>query len=283
MYELLLTPFWDQKGWNAFKPEVEQLANSLCDYSDLLRKQQLRMKAVRAFPAPVRTLSDCFSVKFLKKSWTSNPLYGELNSDVLKVSAYHSFLLCKYLPEDKNRKYTYMCNLSENILQKCLLITDRLSNNVGNAYFFIPVQDADSEDARLEKSQSALEEIKKALPENHTQEIRRTLFKRFGRISNHVKPYSLRYVCWALTGDRSAPAHANEVDIERRVVRMVEMEDLDIVPDLRVHNVDRKAVFDPFLSACKQALDEKFVLAVDDRRHDDIQYKVSVVFVPNLW
>ena len=74
------------KGWNTFKPEVEQLASSLRGNSDLLQKQQLRMKAVHAFPAPVWTLSDGLSVKVLRKSRTSNPLYGELNSDVLKVS-----------------------------------------------------------------------------------------------------------------------------------------------------------------------------------------------------
>ena len=126
---------WDQKGWNVFKPEVELIANSLRSYSNLLRKQQLRMKAVHASPAPVRTLSDRLSVKFLRKRSTSDPLYGELNSDVLKVSPCQCLSLCKYLPEDKYRRYTYISNLSENILQECLLITDSPDNNVGNAYF----------------------------------------------------------------------------------------------------------------------------------------------------
>ena len=51
-----------------------------------------------------------------------------------------------------------------------------------------------------------------------------------------------------LTGDCSAPAHATEADIDRRVNQMVEMEDPDIVPDMIVHNGGRKAVFDPLWS-----------------------------------
>lgn len=144
LYELLLAPYWDQMGWNVFKPEVEQVADSLRSYSDLLRKQQLRMKVAHASPTPVRTLSDRLSVKFLKKSRTNDPLYGELNTDVLKVPPYQILSLCKYLPEDKHGRYTYISNLSENLLQECILITDSPGNNVGNAYFLIPVQDADS-------------------------------------------------------------------------------------------------------------------------------------------
>ena len=67
LYELLFTPFWDQKCWNAFMAEVEQLAYSVNGYSDLLQKQQLRMKAVHACPAPVWKLSDGLSVKSLKR------------------------------------------------------------------------------------------------------------------------------------------------------------------------------------------------------------------------
>ena len=98
-----------------------------------------------------------------------------------------------------------------------------------------------------------------------------------------MKPYDLRYVYIALTGDCSAPAHATEVEIDRRVVQMVEMEDPDIVPDLRVHNGGRKAVFHPFWSACKQVLEKKLGLAVDDRCHDDVQHMASVVSVRDLW
>jgi len=222
------------------------------------------------------------NVKFLK-SRTNDPLYGELNTDVLKVPPYQFLSLCKYLPEDKHGIYTYISNLSENLLQECILITDSPGNNVGHAYFLIPVQDADSEDARREKSQSALEEIKKELPEYHTREIRRALFEKFGRISSHVKPYALRYVYRALTSDCSAPAYAAEAEVDRRVLQIVEMEDPDIVPDLRVHNAGRKAIFDAFWSACEQVLQEQLGLAVDDDRHGDVQHMACVVSVRDLW
>lgn len=58
-----------------------------------------------------------------------------------------------------------------------------------------------------------------------------------------MKPYALLYVYRALTGDCSAPAYAAEAEVDRRVLQTVEMKDPDIVPDLRVHNAGRKAIF----------------------------------------
>ena len=57
----------------------------------------------------------------------------------------------------------------------------------------------------------------------------------------------------------------------------------DIVTDLRVHNGCRKAVFDPFWSACKQVLEEKLGLVVDNCGHDDVQHMASVVSILDLW
>ena len=108
--------------------------------------------------------------------------------------------------------------------------------------------------------------------------MRRSLFEKFDRISRHVKPFALRYVYRALTDDQSAPRNADEADIDNRTLQVVEMEDTDIVPDMRVHNAGRKGIFDEFWKACEQILSEKLGFAVDDRRHNDKTKPIRVNF-----
>ena len=61
-----------------------------------------------------------------------------------------------------------------------------------------------------------------------------------------MKPYILHYVYRALTGDCSAPAYETEAEVDRRVIQGEDMEEPDIVPDLRVHNAGWKACLDDF-------------------------------------
>ena len=63
----------------------------------------------------------------------------------------------------------------------------------------------------------------------------------------------------------------------------IDMEDVDIIPDLRTHNKGRKKSFDAFWSACEQVLNKEIGLAVDDRRHDLVSHVASAVSVRDLW
>ena len=55
--------------------------------------------------------------------------------------------------------------------------------------------------------------------------------------------------------------------IDRHVQQLIEMEDPDIVVDLRVHNEGRKEIYDAFWRECQKFLEESVGTAVDDRRH----------------
>ena len=44
----------------------------------------------------------------------------------------------------------------------------------------------------------------------------------------------------------------------------IDMEDVDIVPDLCAHNQGRKKSYDTFWLACEQVLNEEVSLAVED-------------------
>lgn len=64
--------------------------------------------------------------------------------------------------------------------------------------------------------------------------------------------YTLCCVYRAVTGDHLVPPYAAKAEVDRRILQMVEMEDPDLVPDMRVLNTGRKAIFfDPFKCDCK--------------------------------
>ena len=63
----------------------------------------------------------------------------------------------------------------------------------------------------------------------------------------------------------------------------IDMEDVDIITDLRTHNKGRQKSFEVFWSACEQVLNEEIGLAVDDRRHDLVSHVASAVSVRDLW
>ena len=76
--------------------------------------------------------------------------------------------------------------------------------------------------------------------------MRRALLDKFGRVSSSIKPAILRALYRELTHDASAPSNMDEAEIDERVKLVLEMEDPDIVIDLRHLNSRRKGQYDTF-------------------------------------
>lgn len=71
------------------------------------------------------------------------------------------------------------------------------------------------------------------LPPIHTHAMRKVLFTKFGRLSPNVK---LRYLYSELNGDHSAADTTDQAEIDAFVCQIIELEDCDIIPDLRTLN-----------------------------------------------
>ena len=69
-----------------------------------------------------------------------------------------------------------------------------------------------------------------------------------------------------ILGDGSAGRNADESGIDKRIQEAVEMEDLDILVDLRHQNVNGSDKYGVFWAKCKSFLDE--CTAVQERSHD---------------
>ena len=73
-------------------------------------------------------------------------------------------------------------------------------SSIGNLVFMWRVPQQIGPLQGLETSQSTIEAVKEVLPVYHTRAMRSDMFKKFGRVSQLVKPAVLRFFYKSLTG-----------------------------------------------------------------------------------
>ena len=83
-------------------------------------------------------------------------------------------------------------------------------------------------------------------------------------------------------GDASAASTLSEAEVDKRVKLYVDMEDPDIVMDLRELQRGKASKFDIFWDECAKFLQEEVGLAVDDRRHSQVTHIARALSVRDL-
>ena len=130
--------------------------------------------------------------------------------------------------------------------------------------------------------QQTIEKAKAEIPIFHTQAMKTALASKFGRVSASMKPVILCALYRELKNDASAPKNLQETEIDEGMRMILEIEDADIVVDLRHLNSGRKTCYDVFWSECKKFLDEVIESHVDDRRHGSVTHLAKAISVRDL-
>ena len=112
--------------------------------------------------------------------------------------------------------------------------------------------------------------------------MKAALSSKFGRVTPNIKPAILRALYRELTNDASAPTNLHEAEIDERMKMILEMEDADIVLDLRHLNSGRKSQYDVFWSECKKFSKEEVGSAVNDWRHGSVTHLAKAISVRDL-
>lgn len=108
-----------------------------------------------------------------------------------------------------------------------------------------------------------VETFKQNLHAYHTRGMRKALFTKFGRIAPSVKSAVLRFFYRELTGDASASAHPLQASVDSRIKQFIEMEDPDIVCDLRTLNSSSdRTKYDRFWEECEALLNDEVQLTI---------------------
>ena len=120
--------------------------------------------------------------------------------------------------------------MSENIT----LRTYSHGNNIGSLHFVWKVLDSTDD-----MTESQLTD-KRRNTCFHTRAMKVTLSSKFGRVTPNMKPAILCALYRELTNEASAPVNLHETEIDERMKMILEMDEADIVLDLRHLNSEKK-------------------------------------------
>ena len=143
------------------------------------------------------------------------------------------------------------------------------------------------------------------------------MLKKFGRITSGIKPAVLRYFYKDLTGKykfnnhcefvlfliilfsfslrlkslfllhvlhtgESTSSNLDQLEIDKRVGELIDMEDSDIVFDLRALNGKEHSQYDTFWFECHKFLNDDVTDAVDDQHHGTITHLAHALSIRNF-
>lgn len=193
--------YWGRDGWKVLKPDVEQLAKSLDDYSNYLQRSCKRVMTNQSSPSPVREISDHLSFQFLPIDPTI-PVperLKELLSKLEQLPDLESVSVEQFSPSSAKEKYQYLQTLKSHGLPfPTALLTYSHGNNIGSFNFIWRVKS--TSESTFSDCQSVIESVKKNIPTYHTRAMRRELFSLFGRLTSSVKPAVMRHIYRTITG-----------------------------------------------------------------------------------
>ncbi len=280
LFEVLQAGYLNRTKWNKLKCDLEALALSLDHYSKELRQKNKSMKLVHASNSPWRTLSDGIDVFYITPDSSTTVLSKKIQAieDKLIEKGPYCFIdLSELSPSDPKKKYMFIKTLKLGLRVPAMLLVHSTGNNYGNTHFAWQVPDASLEEA-IQNSQVVIEDIKTSLPVFHSRHMRKEFVNKFGTVSS-VKPAILRYFYQDLTGDFSGSETASQSELDGRVKQMFELEDPDIVTDLRHLNTGGQGQYDVFWEECSKFLEESVGTAVDDRRHTNVTHIATAISV----
>ena len=270
--------YWAIPAWHTFRDDVESLARSLSGYADYLGKKNKQMKFLHSQLQPVRTVGDNLQFQYLPSASVVLPDFEELERALKAKNQFQSLQLESLCPQNSSKRYELLKKLKNICLPfPTAMLTYSHGNNVGSSNFLWCVPD--KSDSTFSSCQGVIESVKEMLPVYKTRAMRSAAFNKFGRLSSNLTPIAFRYFYKDLTGDHSAPANLDQAEIEKRVRLLVDMEDADVVLDLRHLNSGRKSMYDAFWDESSKFIQDSIGQAVDDRRHQQVTHLATAISV----
>lgn len=258
--------FMRSEAWALIQESLLQLAVNLRKYVTYLEHQKEKASERHEKKSFLETYSSYSPFQIFNPTLSTKPSllaqYKSLSDALLVAEEYKPVFLNKFAPVEPWRKYKYLKGLSLPMRVVKFTYTSAQMNMV--FIWKVPVT-ATSEDI-LNKSTTIRDELQKDIPKYHTRAMRSDFILSFGRVTG-TKSGILREAYRRLTGDKSAPENENSLKIEERVSEMLDMQDPDLVWDLRNNNRSEEH-YQVFLEECQQYIEGVVETSVDDRRHD---------------
>ena len=274
VFHLTSSSYMKSIEWTKIREILLRLADNMRRYADFLtcKKAKVQQNHSRVFSDDTKSQ---FQVQ--KPSVTTNPTlrarYRAISEKCLTAANYEVISLDEFSPvNDRRRKHDYL----QHLVVPVRYVQYTHSTGYINLNFMWKVPENEQVEQILDRSTKVRDELIKNIPKYHTRAMRREFITSFGRVLD-CKSAVLREMYRRLTGDSFASRTTEEATIDKRVQDMLDLEDPDIICDLRVLNSGRPEQYDAFLNECKAYIDSTVDTAVDERRHDQVQQNEAIV------
>ena len=199
-------------------------------------------------------------------------------SDIInigEVDEVHLLEESDLLSNDRRRRYEYIEEVKKGLKVPTILVTYSPGSNLCNLHWIWHTSATDINSA-LQSCQPLIEAIKLQILNYHSRAMRKAAFDKYGLVTPFVKKSVLRHMYKDLAGDVSAADTLSQAEVDKRVSTFYELEDTDLMYDLRELYAGRHTKFDLFWAKAKEFLEEDIGTAVDDRQVVHLAKAVSV-------
>ena len=147
--------------------------------------------------------------------------------------------------------------LQQNVKNTCL-------RGVQHTHWIWKVPTNDSESIAMSKSLEITNVLRKDVPVYHSRSVKREFISLFGRCTGY-KPGILQNIYRRITGDASASTNATEAEVDKRVAQLLDIEDADVIWDLRANCSGRPEEYEEYLAKVSTFITRNVELSVHDR------------------
>lgn len=279
-------PWISKVMWAPIKVAT-QTSDSMHKYIDYLKKKAEQMNQNRQLMFPVRSMDETKSITVIRPCYVVKPgtasRYRALVDSVQKLEIYKPICLDEYTPQNTRERRYFLDNMKHGLPYKCVHLKFSAGNNLESHNFLwkIPGGVSETDSDVMQKNSDVIQNLSKDLPEYHTRAMRRAFMSKASLLCS-LKLSDARYIYKSLAGDCSLAENETEKEVDLRVQQAFEMEDPDIITDLRHHNTGQPSRYETFFNHAKQYLENVVETAVDERRHDQFTHMAQAMSVPDL-
>uniref|UniRef100_UPI00358E6566 uncharacterized protein n=1 Tax=Myxine glutinosa TaxID=7769 RepID=UPI00358E6566 len=288
LFNLAMSSYLKKDSWKTVHAAILSFAGSLRKYSayQLEHTKRVREDHLRFMPVCPKENDN---YRLLPRSPVIVPTLAARYKpvhDLLLISEENKPICLNNLgPTDRRRRHEYIAETK--VPCRAVLYTHSGSGPTHLHFIWKVSGLSDTEDI-LNRAGGISKDLAKDFPTYHSRVMRREFVRCFGMKPMNVKAAFLREAYHRLTGDSSAADTRSQAEVDKRIQRLLDEEDPDIIWDLRSNNSGRPEQFGVFLDQCQRYINSAVETAVDDRRHDNvtgedtITHLATALSVPDL-
>ena len=260
--------------WRGVRQCILTLATNIRKYCEYLKAQQESSSKNKARTTIVQSEREVWKTyeETTDMNHSQKQSYGLLHDALVSAEFFDVVCLNEFTPSLPWKKYEYL----KALVVPCKAVRYTYTGGMANLDFIWRVPTSYDDASLLSNNIKIRDKLSPQLPMYHTRAMKRTFVQAFGTVMN-CKPAFLRKAYQFVTGDASAATNLSEEETDKRVTEMLELQDPELVIDLRINNKGQPEKYSIFLEECKKYIEAAVETAVDERRHDQVADGDAVV------